>query len=224
MNNKLLVATKACMAAAFLACSVPGGQAQTLNVIQQLDLSGTADFNLTTGEAFSVGAAQIEGGGAGNTVQPFQITTGSSAATFSSIASPSVVGNAGQSSITITYDRTGFLPIQEGEGTSLTNVIGNGSVTAVAGITPFGGDALNGGATLTNVPSRIILNQDATTGLPGITIAEFASSTDTDGNPVVGATAALNGASITGTLTGASKVMTGVVNTRQIINSLTVFE
>ena len=94
MNNKLLVVTKACMAAAFLACSVAPGQeakAQNLNAINQLNLSGNATFGLSTGEAFNISAQSIEGSGTNDSVTPFATTTGSSFVTFGP-ASTAVVG------------------------------------------------------------------------------------------------------------------------------------
>ncbi len=231
MNNKLLVATKACMAAAFLACSVTAGQegrAQTLNTFNQLNISGTSTFGLSTGEAFNIQAGNVGGGvGGSGIIQPFAVTSGSTQGGIVPAASTATVGNAGQSSLTVTFDRNGFLPIQEdsiGFSGSSTNVAGNGSVTAVAGITPFGGDALNGGQSNFNVPSRIILNQDSVTGVPGITITSFAPGVDGSGVPIPSADATLNGAGITQTLLGADSVGASVVATEQIINSLTVFE
>ncbi len=226
MNNKLLVATKACMAAAFLACSVAPAQqgvAQSLNAINQLNLSGSATFGLATGEAFNVSAQEIQGGGSDGSITPFAVTSGSSFGLGGS-ASSAVVGNAGQSSLVVTLDRNGFLPVDETDGSTTSNIVGNGSVTAVAGITPFGGDALSGGLALTNVPSRVILNQDSSDGVPSIKIVSFASATDVDDNAIPGVTSDINGAAINQTLLGASQVNAGVVVTNQVINSLTVFE
>ena len=225
-NNIKLIA-KASVASALLALSVSGGhaEAQSLSAVQQISISGSAEFGLEYGESFNVSAQEIQqaddSSGAVN-FKPFQTTVGSSfglGGTLTPGAPPSVVGNAGQSSLTLTYDRTGFLPIQEVTDPNTTpptteNVKGDGSITALAGITPFGGDQLAGGTSLTNVPSNIRLNQDLTTGLPGIEFTEFASTGS------AGSSVNQNGASITSTLTGARAVTASVFTQSNIMNSL----
>jgi len=232
-NNIKLIA-KASVASALLALSVSGGhaEAQSLSAVQQISISGSAEFGLEYGESFNVSAQEIQQAddstsGAVN-FKPFETTVGSSFANINGQPigqltqgdPPSVVGNAGQSSLTLTYDRTGFLPIQEVTDSSTTpqtteNVKGDGSITALAGITPFGGDQLAGGLSLTNVPSNIRLNQDLTTGLPGIEFTEFASTGS------AGSSVNQNGASITSTLTGARAVTASVFTQSNIMNSLT---
>ena len=234
MANIINLIAKASVAPALLALSVFGShaEAQSLSAVQQIGISGSAEYGLQYGESFNVSAQEIQQRNRpnGNAVnfRPFQVTTGSAFADTcrggTPCATPSVVGNAGQSSLTLTYDRTGFLPIQEVTDPNATprpttaNVRGDGSITALAGITPFGGDALSGGLINTNVPSNIRLNQDATTGLPGIEFTEFASTGS------AGSSVNQNGASITATLTGASGVTASVFTQSNISNSLSAFE
>ena len=243
LTNHIKLVTKVSAAAALIAASVAGAghnaEAQTLSTNQVISISGGAEYGLKYGESFSVSAAQITQNG-NSKFRPFETTVGSGFANVNGQplgqnvqgADPSVVGNAGQSSLTLTFDRDGFLPIQEDTGETetvttsngtievpiLSNVIGDGSITALAGITPFGGDALSGGVALTNVPPNIRLNQNTKTGLPGIEFVVF-EPTESAGSSVT-----QNAGSITGTLTGASAISAAVTAQSNIINSLTVFD
>ena len=227
LTNRINLLHGASVAAAALALTFTASQsnAQSLSAIQQTSISGTAGFNLQFGESFNVSAEEIQQTST-NTLKPFETTVGSSfglGGTNTQGADPSVVGNAGQSSLVLTYDRDGFLPIEELTGAvnpmtmqpETTNVVGNGSITAVAGITPFGGDALSGGVSLTNVPSNIRLNQDLDSGLPGIEFVTFASTTATTDT-------IQNGASIITTLTGADSIGATLVTQSSLVNALAV--
>lgn len=236
LTNHIKLITKVSVASALLALTVSGrnAEAQSLTAIQLTNISGSAEFGLKYGESFNVSAQEIQQSGTAN-FKPFETTVGSSfglGGTNDQGADPSVVGNAGQSSLTLTYDRTGFLPIQECPASATDgctgqnagnaqNVKGDGSITALAGITPFGGDAQSGGLITTNVPSNIRLNQDTSTGLPGIEFTEFTSTSSADSS-TGSATPSVsqNGASITATLNGASAVTASVITQSNIINSL----
>jgi len=243
LTNHIRLVSKVSAGAALLAIAIAGSgqnaEAQTLSTNQIISISGGAEYGLKYGESFSVSAAQITQKD-NSKFRPFETTVGSgfanvngqSLGTNTQGADPSVVGNAGQSSLTLTFDRDGFLPIQEDTGETeqvmisgqsvdvpiLSNVIGDGSITALAGITPFGGDALSGGVSLTNVPPNIRLNQNTKTGLPGIEFVVF-EPTESAGSSVT-----QNAGSITGTLTGASAISAAVTAQSNIINSLTVFD
>ena len=227
LTNRINLLHGASVAAAALALTFTASQsnAQSLSAIQQTSISGTAGFNLQFGESFNVSAEEIQQTGT-NTLKPFETTVGSSFGLGGGNTQgddPSVVGNAGQSSLVLTYDRDGFLPIEELTGSvnpmtmqpETTNVVGNGSITAVAGITPFGGDALSGGVSLTNVPPNIRLNQDLNAGLPGIEFVTFASTTATTDT-------IQNGASIITTLTGADSIGATLVTQSSLVNALAV--
>ena len=224
LTNRINLLHGASVAAAALALTFTASQsnAQSLSAIQQTSISGTAGFNLQFGESFNVSAEEIQQTST-NTLKPFETTVGSSfglGGPNTQGDNPSVVGNAGQSSLVLTYDRDGFLPIEEVTDSTTTpptttNVVGNGSITAVAGITPFGGDALSGGVSLTNVPPNIRLNQDLDTGLPGIEFVTFASTTATTDT-------IQNGASIITTLTGADSIGATLLTQSSVINELSV--
>ena len=224
---KLLKGVSIASALVTLSIMAPGIKAQSLTAIQQTNISGSAEFGLVTGESFNVSAQAIQQADATSgavNFKPFETTVGSSIALGGlrvQGADPVAVGNAGQSSLTLTYDRSGFLPIQEDDPNSsdptvTRNVSGDGSITAVGGITPLGGDRLSGGLTNTNVPSNIRLNQDLETGLPGIEFTEFVATTE-------GSSTTQNGASITTTLTGAKSLQASVITQTNLINSITVF-
>ena len=228
---KLLKGVSILPAVFALSLAAPEAKSQSLSAIQQTSISGTAEFNLQAGESFNVSADTIQQTANDDTAitnifKPFETTVGSGQPGIiggerTQGANPAGVGNAGQSSLVLIYDRDGFLPIQEVDPDSTTqppatqNVIGNGSITAVAGITPFGGDRLSGGLSLTNVPSNIRLNQDLDEGLPGIEFVSFASTSAT-------ANTVQNGASIITTLTGASSIGSTLLNQSSLVNSLSV--
>ena len=238
LTNHIKLITKVSVASALLALTVSGrnAEAQSLTAIQLTNISGSAEFGLKYGESFNVSAQEIQQSGSSVNFKPFETTVGSSFVSSGSTNNqgdnPSVVGNAGQSSLTLTYDRTGFLPIQECPASATDgctgqnagnaqNVKGDGSITALAGITPFGGDGQSGGLLTTNVPPNIRLNQDTSTGLPGIEFTEFTSTSSADSS-TGSATPSVsqNGASITATLNGASAVTASVITQSNIINSL----
>ena len=225
---KLLKGVSILPAVFALSLAAPEAKSQSLSAIQQTSISGTAEFNLQAGESFNVSADTIQQTGTDNIFKPFETTVGSGQPGIigglrTQGADPATVGNAGQSSLVLIYDRDGFLPIQEVDPDvspqttppTTRNVIGNGSITAVAGITPFGGDRLSGGLSLTNVPSNIRLNQDLEEGLPGIEFVSFASTSAT-------ANTVQNGASIITTLTGASSIGSTLLNQSSLVNSLSV--
>ena len=230
---KLLKGVSILPAVFALSLAAPEAKSQSLSAIQQTSISGTAEFNLQAGESFNVSADTIQQTANDDTsitniFKPFETTVGSGQPGIigglrTQGADPATVGNAGQSSLVLIYDRDGFLPIQEVDPDvspqttppTTRNVIGNGSITAVAGITPFGGDRLSGGLSLTNVPSNIRLNQDLDEGLPGIEFVSFASTSAT-------ANTVQNGASIITTLTGASSIGSTLLNQSSLVNSLSV--
>jgi len=229
---KLLKGVSILPAVFALSLAAPEAKSQSLSAIQQTSISGTAEFNLQAGESFNVSADTIQQTANDDTsitniFKPFETTVGSGQPGIigglrTQGDDPATVGNAGQSSLVLIYDRDGFLPIQEVDPDAATtnppttrNVIGNGSITAVAGITPFGGDRLSGGLSLTNVPSNIRLNQDLDEGLPGIEFVSFASTSAT-------ANTVQNGASIITTLTGASSIGSTLLNQSSLVNSLSV--
>ena len=228
LTNHIKLIAKVSVAAAFLAVSVAGrtAEAQSLSTNQIITIQGGATYGLEYGESFNVSSPQITQNGA--VFRPFETTVGSSIALGGERTQgddPVSIGNVGQATLTLTFDRDGFLPFQQcppeetcAMGAGLENAVGDGSITALAGITPFGGDMLAGGTSLTNIPSNIRLNQDTKTGLPGIQFEIF-EPTESAGSSVT-----QNAASITSTLTGTSAVSASVTAQSNIMNSLTVFD
>ena len=215
-------------------------EAQSLSTNQIITIQGGATYGLEYGESFNVSSPQITQNG--DVFRPFETTVGTPIALGGPRvqgANPVSVGNVGQATLTLTFDRDGFLPIQECSTpkkgcdptfnattkqtdftplNNLENVVGDGSITALAGITPLGGDQLAGGTLTTNLPSNIRLNQDTKTGLPGIEFVTF-EPTESAGSSVT-----QNAASITSTLTGTSAISASVSAQSNIMNSLTVFD
>ena len=244
LTNHIKLIAKVSVAATLLAVSVAGrtAEAQSLSTNQIITIQGGATYGLEYGESFNVSSPQITQNG--DVFRPFETTVGTPIALGGPRvqgANPVSVGNVGQATLTLTFDRDGFLPIQECStpkagcdpivDTSSTppsvdfsplegleNVVGDGSITALAGITPLGGDQLAGGTLTTNLPSNIRLNQDTKTGLPGIEFVTF-EPTESAGSSVT-----QNAASITSTLTGTSAISASVSAQSNIMNSLTVFD
>ena len=242
LTNHIKLIAKVSVAATLLAVSVAGrtAEAQSLSTNQIITIQGGATYGLEYGESFNVSSPQITQNG--DVFRPFETTVGTPIALGGPRvqgANPVSVGNVGQATLTLTFDRDGYLPIQEcstpkagcdptfdamtGQTdftplNNLENVVGDGSITALAGITPLGGDQLAGGTLTTNLPSNIRLNQDTKTGLPGIEFVTF-EPTESAGSSVT-----QNAASITSTLTGTSAISASVSAQSNIMNSLTVFD
>ena len=242
LTNHIKLIAKVSVAATLLAVSVAGrtAEAQSLSTNQIITIQGGATYGLEYGESFNVSSPQITQ--KGHVFRPFETTVGTPIALGGPRvqgANPVSVGNVGQATLTLTFDRDGFLPIQECSTpkkgcdptfnattkqtdftplNNLENVVGDGSITALAGITPLGGDQLAGGTLTTNLPSNIRLNQDTKTGLPGIEFVTF-EPTESAGSSVT-----QNAASITSTLTGTSAISASVSAQSNIMNSLTVFD
>lgn len=237
LTNHIKLIAKVSAAAALLAVATAGSgqkaEAQSLSTNQVITIQGGATYGLEYGESFNVSSPQITQ--KGSVFRPFETTVGTPIALGGARtqgADPVSIGNVGQATLTLTFDRDGFLPIQacpdDADCTpnaptfsnlgNLENVVGDGSITALAGITPLGGDQLAGGTLTTNLPSNIRLNQDSDSGLPGIEFVTF-ESTESAGSSVT-----QNAASITSTLTGTSAISASVSAQSNIINSLTVFD
>ena len=242
LTNHIKLIAKVSVAATLLAVSVAGrtAEAQSLSTNQIITIQGGATYGLEYGESFNVSSPQITQNG--HVFRPFETTVGTPIALGGQRvqgANPVSVGNVGQATLTLTFDRDGYLPIQECSTpkkgcdptfnattkqtdftplNNLENVVGDGSITALAGITPLGGDQLAGGTLTTNLPSNIRLNQDTKTGLPGIEFVTF-EPTESAGSSVT-----QNAASITSTLTGTSAISASVSAQSNIMNSLTVFD
>ena len=179
----------------------PAAQAgPSLNATSIESFSAGANFNLQQAQTFSAT------GNYTGTVSPFavtesSVTTNATAGTFAGVA-----GNlsAGTSTLTAAFDVTGLndnptLAVQAG-------VIGLGGNAPTAGVTTIGPATVTAG-----VATNIVLNQDATAGLPSIGI----TGAGTDTGVVSG--------SITSQLIGGSAASGSITESLSVVNSLTAF-
>ena len=216
MNSKLklaLVAASAAGAAASLIGQIPAALAGPT-------LSGTSTQNFGAGAAFNLQSAQsFEAVGATSaTIAPFAPSAFTAAGTTSGFTGTPIAGllNAGTSTLTAAFDRNGF----DNTGSSNTT-LATPSFAVQAGIIPLGGNFPTAGITTattdssgtnikTNLALGIVLNQNAASGVPAITIA------GSGGTSIIGA-------SITSQSVGASQTTGTFSDSLTVINSLSAF-
>jgi len=143
VNSKLklaLVAASAASAAASLIAQSPalaGGISST----QTNNYGAAATYNLGFGSAFSAT------GNTTNTVTPFAATTGALSANGGTTASGVIQtafseGNAGTSTLTASFDNTGFA-----SALSTASTLNTPSFAIQAGVVPLGSEGATGGVT-----------------------------------------------------------------------------
>jgi hypothetical protein len=192
----------------------------SLSGITNTRIQGSVAINTNFGESFSVNG-DTSGSGAGGAITPFAATVGLDATqinptfnggdptatppvapTIAAAATNSLVGNVGTAILAVTF---------QPEGSSLgVGTADNSQVTATAGLVQLGGSGTIGGRLAFNLPSNLVLNQEAN-GIPSIVLQG------------AGASDGLIGASITGTQVGPSNLTADLTIVNQLINSLTAF-
>ena len=221
MNTKLklaLVAASAAGAAASLIGQIPAALAGPT-------LSGTSTQNFGAGAAFNLQSAQsFEAVGATSaTIAPFAPSAFTAGTTTPTATNGGFTGtplagllNAGTSTLTAAFDRNGF-------DTSVSNnsSLATPSFAVQAAIIPLGGNFPTAGITTattdssgtnikTNLALGIVLNQNAASGVPAITIA------GSGGTSIIGA-------SITSQSVGASQTTGTFSDSLTVVNSLSAF-
>ena len=209
--NLALAAAGAAGAVASLIGQIPSalaGPTLTGNSTQTYDAGAT--FSLQTGQSFEAI------GNYSGTVNPFAVTE-----TGTGLGNLPVAGilGAGTSTLTAAFDRNGF-----------ANTVNTGSTLATpslavqAGIIQLGGSAptacvttgpcVNGvptNALKAGLPLAIVLNQNATSGLPSVDLVGASSDTG------------IVGASITSELIGSTGATGSITDSLTVINSLSAF-
>ena len=178
--------------------AAPALAGPSLTGINSTRIQGTAEFNTSFGESFSVDGITTD------PVTPFTFTLGTSIEVedpndpgmMIQVVQPATpgVGNVGTAVLAVTF--------LEG-GTGIAGSTGP-QVQSTSGIIQLGGSSTIGGNAIFNVPSALILDQTAVSGIS------------------IGAGENI-GASITGTQIGTSSLNADVTIVNQVINSLTAF-
>lgn len=174
--------------------AAPALAGPSLTGINSTRIQGTAQFNTSFGESFSVDGITSAA------VTPFSSTTGQGGTATPSPTTPFAVGNVGTAVLAVTFLEAG-VGINPSDG---TDPITGPQVQSTSGIIQLGGSSTIGGTALFNTPSQTILNRTAVTEI----------SIDAGENI---------GASITGTQVGTSSLNADVTIVNQVINSLTAF-
>jgi hypothetical protein len=175
----------------------------SLSATSSQNYNAGANFNLQQAQSFSAT------GNYSGTVEPFAVTA-QSTASASSTNFPGIAGNlsAGTSTLTAAFDRNGFQDSPQ-----------NASFAVQAGVIGLGGNAPTAGVTTattaTPVTARValgvVLNQDATTGVPSISITGASNNSG------------IISASITSQVLGASAASGNFSDSLTVINSLSAF-
>ena len=208
MNPKInlaLAAASAAGAAFSLISQIPAAVAgPTLTGNSTQTFGAGANYNLQSGQSF-------EAIGSTGSVTPFAVTE-----TVGSITNVPVAGglNAGTSTLTAAFDINGF-----NNTTNTGTTLATPSFAVQAGIISLGGNAASAGITTASVGTQVraglaldlVLNQDATNGIPSIVIAGSS-------NP-----SGVIGASITSQAVGASATNGEFSNSLTVINTLSAF-
>jgi hypothetical protein len=183
-----------------------------LSTTSNLTYNAGANFNLQQAQTFSAT------GNYSGTVSPFAVTaTLTTNTTAGTIAGAAGNLSAGVSTLTAAFDRDGFQDNTDNNSFAVqAGVIGLGGNAPTAGVTtgPVGSDGLPAttGIITAGVATNIVFNQNATTGLPSISITGASSNTG------------IVGASITSQLIGASVVSGTFSDNLSVVNSLSAFD
>ena len=208
MNSKInlaLAAASAAGAAFSLISQIPAAVAgPTLTGNSTQTFGAGANYNLQSGQSF-------EAIGSTGSVTPFAVT-----ATVAGITNVPVAGglNAGTSTLTAAFDVNGF-----NATTNTGSTLATPSFAVQAGIISLGGNAASAGVTTASAGTQVraglaldlVLNQDATDGIPSIVIAGASTPTG------------IIGASITSQAVGASATNGEFSNSLTVINTLSAF-
>jgi hypothetical protein len=128
--------------------AAPALAGPSLTGINSTRIQGTAEFNTSFGESFSVDGITSAA------VTPFDVTTGLTGGTLTT-AAPTNVGNVGTAVLAVTF-------LQAGDGIAT----GTGpQVQSTSGIIQLGGSSTIGGTALFNTPSALILDQSAVSAI-----------------------------------------------------------
>jgi hypothetical protein len=207
MNPKLRLN----LAAAGAGIALIGQGSMISQAIAGPSLSATSIQNYNAGANFNLQQAQSFSatGNYSGVVEPFAVTAQSAAAS-STTNFPGIAGNlsAGTSTLTAAFDRNGF--VDNAQNTSFAvqaGVIGLGGNAPTAGVTTA--------TTATPVTARValgvVLNQDATNGVPSISITGASNNSG------------IISASITSQVLGASAASGNFSDSLTVINSLSAF-
>lgn len=174
----------------------------TLSATSSQSYNAGANFNLQQAQSFSAT------GNYSGTVEPFAVTAQST--TSNSTNFPGVAGNlsAGTSTLTAAFDRNGF--VDNAQNTSFAvqaGVIGLGGNAPTAGVTT----STSGTIVTARVALGVVLNQDATIGVPSISITGASNNSG------------IVSASITSQVLGASAASGNFSDSLTVINSLSAF-
>lgn len=131
------------------ALAAPALAGPSLTGINSTRIQGTADFNTSYGESFSVTGTST------TDVTPFDATTGL-AIGMTALSAPTNVGNVGTAVLAVTF-------LNAGDGIAAGT--GGPQVQSTSGIIQLGGSTTIGGSMVFNVPSSIILDQTSVTGI-----------------------------------------------------------
>ena len=215
MNSKIklaLVAASAAGAAASLIGQVPAALAGGISSSQTNNFGAAATYNLSFGGSFSATGNSV------NTISPFAATTGALTANTLGTVPGGITqtgfteGNAGTSTLTASFDQTGFAT-----GANTSSALATPSFAVQAGVISFGGEAGTGNITtaasttgIITTPRVIALN----TGANGAT------------NIVLTGAGLNNGvlsASVTGTDIGASTLQGSLIQGLSVVTTLSAF-
>lgn len=181
-----------------------GAQAgPSLSTTSSQTYNAGANFNLQQAQSFSAT------GNYSGTVSPFAVTAQSTAAA-SATNFPGIAGNlsAGTSTLTAAFDRNGI--VDNAQNTSFAvqaGVIGLGGNAPTAGVTT----STSGTIVTARVALGVVLNQNATSGVPSISITG------------AGNNSGIISASITSELLGSSAASGSISDSLTVINSLSAF-
>jgi hypothetical protein len=207
MNPKL----KLSLAAAGAGFALIGQGSLISQAIAGPSLSATSIQNYNAGANYNLQQAQSFSatGNYSGVVEPFAVTA-QSTASASSTNFPGIAGNlsAGTSTLTAAFDRNGFQDSPQ-----------NASFAVQAGVIGLGGNAPTAGVTTattaTPVTARValgvVLNQDATNGVPSISLTGASNNSG------------IISASITSQVLGASAASGNFIDSLTVINSLSAF-
>jgi hypothetical protein len=181
-----------------------GAQAgPSLSATSSQNYNAGANFNLQQAQSFSAT------GNYSGTVEPFAVTA-QNATTASSTNFPGIAGNlsAGTSTLTAAFDRNGFQDSPQNASFAVqAGVIGLGGNAPTAGVTT----STSGTIVTAKVALGVVLNQDATSGVPSISITGASNNSG------------IISASITSQVLGASAASGNFSDTLTVINSLSAF-
>ena len=129
--------------------AAPALAGPSLTGINSTRIQGTAEFNTSFGESFSVDGITSAA------VTPFDVTTGITLTTGAAAATN--VGNVGTAVLAVTFLK---------EGISIDGaVIDAPQVQSTSGIIQLGGSSTIGGMMIFNTPSALILDQSAVSAI-----------------------------------------------------------